>query len=399
MRYLDRTAKWMVGGLGVAVALSGLGVVSAGTTGPAPAFTAITPCRLMDTRPAFNVGPRATPLGENVEVDVQVHGSNGRCSIPTTATAIMANVIAVGPTAASFLSIWPADASNPGTSSLNYLAGQPPTPNTISVALSSSGAITLLNRFGSVDVVIDISGYFADHSHDDRYYTKAEIDDAISDVPALDAYTKSEADAAHDLKADASSVYTKTEVDAVANALDTAKADVADVYTKSEADAAHDLKADASSVYTKAEADAAHDLKADAADVYTKAEADAAHDLKADAADVYTKAETYDRTEVYNRTEIDALLPDTYVVQATSSCVTGGGCAAGSYTPPVASCTDVEDFATGGSATLTLSGGAIESFPSFPNPLSGSPTGWSTPSPAVANGSTITVYAICGTFN
>ncbi len=359
MRYLDRTAKWMVGGLGVAVAVSGLGVVSAGTTGPAPAFTAITPCRLMDTRPAFNVGPRATPLGENAEVDVQVHGSNGRCSIPATATAITANVITVGPTAASFLSIWPADASNPGTSSLNYLAGQPPTPNTISVALSSSGAITLLNRFGSVDVVIDISGYFADHSHDDRYYTKSEIDDAISDVPALDAYTKSEADAAHDLKADASSVYTKTEVDAVANALDTAKADAADVYTKSEADAAHDLKADAADVYTKTEIDA----------------------------NIYTKA------------EIDALLPDTYVVQASYVCTTGGGCVAAGYTAPVATCTDVEDFATGGSATLTLSGGAIESFPSFPDPLTGSPTGWSTPSSAVPNGSTITVYAICGTFN
>lgn len=246
----------------------------------------------MDTRPAFNVGPRATPLGENAEVDVQVHGSDGRCSIPATATAITANVIAVGPNAASFLSIWPASASNPGTSSRNYLAGQPPTPNMISVALSSSGAITLLNRFGSVDVVIDIAGYFSDHTHDDRYHTKSQVDAKLDD------------------KADTSSVYTKSEVDDVANALDTTKADAADVYTKA---------------------------------------------------------------EVYNKTEIDSLLPNTYVDTSDFVCSTGGGCSG--YSAPIATCTGVDDFATGGSATLT-SGGVTTAFPSFPFPLTGEPTGW-----------------------
>lgn len=222
MKYIDRTAKWMVGGLAAAVALGGLGVVSAGTSGPAPAFTAISPCRLIDTRPGdVNVGPRSTPLQEAEEVNVKVHGANGRCSIPASATAITANVVAVGPSAPSFLSIWPADTSNPGTSSLNYVAGQAPTPNTISVALSAAGSITLFNRFGTVDVVIDISGYYADHTHDDRYSTKTEIDSALN------------------TKANTSSVYTRSQVDAK----DAVKANSADVYTKSE-------------VYTQAEVEA-----------------------------------------------------------------------------------------------------------------------------------------------
>ncbi len=338
MRYIDRTAKWMVGSLAVAVASSGIGVVSAGTSGPAPAFTAITPCRLMDTRPEFNVGPRSTPLGENTEVDVAVHGTNGECSIPSSATAITANVIAVGPTAASFLSIWPADKANPGTSSLNYLAGQPPTPNTISVALSSGGAITLLNRFGTVDVVIDISGYFSDHTHDDRYYTKFQVDSKLG------------------AKANSADVYTKTEVDTVASALDSAKADRSDVYTKPQVDAADALKADKADVYTKTEVD----------------------------------------TNFYDKAYIDALLPNSYVASDDRPCTLGGGCSG--YSPPVATCVGVDDFATGGSAIL-VSGGVTTAFPSFPNPINGEPTGWTTATPDLAFGDTVTVYVVCGTFD
>lgn len=72
-------------------------------------------------------------------------------------------------------------------------------------------------------------------------------------------------------KADASSVYTKTQTDTL---LDD-KADSEDVYTKSETDSAisghHDAqKADATSVYTKSETDSLLDEKADEDDIPTK---------------------------------------------------------------------------------------------------------------------------------
>ena len=91
-------------------------------------------------------------------------------------------------------------------------------------------------------------------------------------------------------KADASTVYTKTEID---NSL-TLKADAENVYTKEEADELLDAKANASEVYSKNEV---NDLvaplanKANSADVYTKEQTDNLVNVKANSADVYTKTE------------------------------------------------------------------------------------------------------------
>lgn len=290
MKHIDRTAKWVVGGLAVAVALSGLGVVTAGTSSTASTYHALTPCRLADTRPGPDqIGPRATPLGAAEEVTVQVRGTNGECSIPAEADAVNINVIAVNPTNDSFLSIWPADAANPGTSSLNYLAGQPPTPNFITTALSSSGAITLFNQFGTVDVVVDVFGYYSDQDLDDRYYTKPQVDGALDD--------------------------------------------------------------------------------------------------KADAADVYTKS------QVYTKTEVDNLIPSTYISKSTLNCA--GGCASGTYVAPIATC-DGDDPVTGGSAAVVTPSGT-SARASFPSGADGAaPAGWTTSNDtAVAVNGQLDVYAIC----
>jgi hypothetical protein len=89
------------------------------------------------------------------------------------------NVTSVGGTAASFLTVWPSDVARPLASSLNWVAGSPPTPNKVDVRLSGDGKINLFNNLGSVDVLADVVGYYADHNHDDRYYTKAQVDTKI----------------------------------------------------------------------------------------------------------------------------------------------------------------------------------------------------------------------------
>jgi hypothetical protein len=126
------------------------------------AFVPIVPCRLADTRPApDNVGARDTPIAGGESVTFAVRGTNGNCTIPETATAVMSNVTLVGASAAGFLTVYPADAPRPVTSNLNSTAGGAPTPNQVTVGLSSTGAIAAFNNAGSVDVIIDLVGYFA----------------------------------------------------------------------------------------------------------------------------------------------------------------------------------------------------------------------------------------------
>jgi hypothetical protein len=46
----------------------------------------------------------------------------------------------------------------------------------VTTALSALGQFNVFNLQGTVDVIVDVNGYYADHNHDDRYYTKAEVD-------------------------------------------------------------------------------------------------------------------------------------------------------------------------------------------------------------------------------
>jgi sugar lactone lactonase YvrE len=143
-------------------------------------LVSITPCRLFDTRPApDNVGARNTPLSGNETATFQVTGSNGNCVIPGDATTVVMNVTAVGATAGTFLTIWPADAAQPLSSNLNPSSGAPPAPNLVTVKLSAGGAINVFNKAGTVDVLADIVGYYASHAHDDRYYTETEINTKV----------------------------------------------------------------------------------------------------------------------------------------------------------------------------------------------------------------------------
>jgi hypothetical protein len=164
------------------------------SSGERAAFVSITPCRLFDMRPAPDlVGARSTPLAQTETYTQQVTGSNGNCVIPADATGVAMNVTTVGGTDSSFLTIWPADATRPLASNLNWVAGAAPTPNKVDVKLSSDGKINLFNNAGSVFVLADVVGYYADHDHDDRYYTRAQSDTQFAGkANAADVYTKTQ---------------------------------------------------------------------------------------------------------------------------------------------------------------------------------------------------------------
>jgi hypothetical protein len=165
--------RWAAIGAAVAVTLGagGLSIVGAtASTGERTAYIPITPCRLADTRPApANRGPRVAPIGPAETYTLNAHGTNGDCTIPAGATALSLNVTALGATDATFLTLFPTGAEQPTTSNLNPTPGQPPVPNAVVVDISAGGQFNVFNQFGSVDVIIDVAGYYEDHNHDDRY--------------------------------------------------------------------------------------------------------------------------------------------------------------------------------------------------------------------------------------
>lgn len=174
-------ARWAAIGAAIAVSLGVGGVAithAVVTSGERDVFVPISPCRLFDYRPAPDqVGPRGTALQPGETYTQAVRGANGNCNIPADATAISMNVTAVGGTVGSFLTIWPSDvAPRPLASNLNWVPGSPPTPNKVDVKVSvADGKINLFNLTGTVFVLADVVGYYADHNFDDRYYTKAEV--------------------------------------------------------------------------------------------------------------------------------------------------------------------------------------------------------------------------------
>lgn len=109
--------------------------------------------------------------------------------------------------------------------------------------------------------------------------------DLMSDIALKGTvYTKVEADALLEKKADASVVYTKT----VINEMLSAKADSSSVYDKNVMDSKLSEKSDSSTVYTKAEVD---ELIPDVSHYATKTELSDGLSTKADSSVTYTKAE------------------------------------------------------------------------------------------------------------
>ena len=160
--------RWAAIGAAVAVSLGagGIGITQATTSsGEMPIYQPIEPCRLADTRPEFQVGPRTTPIATDEAYTLTGWGTVGQCTLPGDSTALSLNVTAVDATLPTFLTLFPADSTRPNASHLNPTPGQPPTPNAVNVDLDASGEFFVYNRFGAVHVIIDVVGYYDDHIH------------------------------------------------------------------------------------------------------------------------------------------------------------------------------------------------------------------------------------------
>jgi len=160
---MSRT-RWAAIGAAISVAIGGGGLLTAlaADTPSAPStYVGITPCRVVDTRPApDNVGSRSTPIGSGETFSTAFVGAVGKCTIPAEAVAVVLNLAIVNPTASSFLTVFPAGGTVPLAANLNYVAGQPPASNAATVRIGTGGQLSFFNLRGTVDVTADVSGYY-----------------------------------------------------------------------------------------------------------------------------------------------------------------------------------------------------------------------------------------------
>jgi len=124
-------------------------------------YTATGPCRVFDTRSAglCTGAPTLTPgkIPAGGTLAVKVTGAGG---VPTTATAVVLNLTAVGATKPTFITAWPSGATQPTVSNLN-VNNASPIPNLAIVPVGAGGVVNFFNNAGAVHLIGDVAGYFS----------------------------------------------------------------------------------------------------------------------------------------------------------------------------------------------------------------------------------------------
>lgn len=185
-------SRWAAIGAAVAVSLGAGTVGYVGAAGPsASAYVPLTSCRAIDTRPVGPIGPRSSPLGNRDVLTVPVGAGVGQCAaLPADAVAVSLNVTALGATMPTHLTIWPSDESMPNASSLNPAPNQPPTPNAVTTPLSTGGSFDVFNFQGSVNVIVDVTGYYTEIPAGDAGSFDTALDARLGEIDQMiDAFT------------------------------------------------------------------------------------------------------------------------------------------------------------------------------------------------------------------
>ncbi len=124
-------------------------------------YDALAPSRICDTRPPSVSGVTDQcsnkTLGPASTLAVTVAGNGG---VPSTgAAAVVMNVTVTGTTSGGYLTLWPAGATRPLASNLNWSKGET-VANLVTVPLGTGGVVDAYNFAGQADVVVDVEGYY-----------------------------------------------------------------------------------------------------------------------------------------------------------------------------------------------------------------------------------------------
>ncbi|MGE0878786.1 MAG: FG-GAP repeat domain-containing protein [Acidimicrobiia bacterium] len=140
-------------------------------------YNATSPTRVLDTRTgtgfagALTAGTDRTLALGNTDL------------VPSTATAVAVNLTVTGPSAGSYVTLYPHGDAVPPSSSINFGAGQ--TVANLAIAkLGADRSLSFHTHAGAVHVVVDLVGYF-DASHGDRFVPLAPTRHLDSREPSL----------------------------------------------------------------------------------------------------------------------------------------------------------------------------------------------------------------------
>lgn len=196
-------SRWAAIGAAVAVSLGsgGLGLTQAAiSSGEKPVVVTVDAARVLDTRTGVGLAGRFTdsvPRDLRVTGNVPVAPSGTATVVPADAIGVLVNVTVVAPSSNGFLSLRAGGAAGvPATSTVNFVAGVN-TPNAATVDLSGDGKIQVWVETdadgGTAHVLVDVVGYTVDHTHNDIYYTEAEVNTALgAKANIADVYTKAQ---------------------------------------------------------------------------------------------------------------------------------------------------------------------------------------------------------------
>jgi PKD repeat protein len=119
-------------------------------------FTPVGPARILDTRHGTGTGGKIAPVGQGGVVAVKIAGANG---IPADVTAVAMNVTLTDSSGSGNVAVTPTSGT-PGTSNLNYTAGQT-VANYVIAPVGPDGDVYLTKAGpGTVDLIADVAGYF-----------------------------------------------------------------------------------------------------------------------------------------------------------------------------------------------------------------------------------------------
>ena len=125
-------------------------------------FYSVPPTRLCDTRFDSPTECAGMTLQNDAAITIPIAGVDEVPALGASPpVALMANLTAVGGTAATFLALYPGNVARPTASDLNPAAGEViANLSIVGIAQTGAGDVDLFNAVGSINAILDVAGWF-----------------------------------------------------------------------------------------------------------------------------------------------------------------------------------------------------------------------------------------------